>query len=228
MINAEYWLCFQLETFSKSEDAAHKIVEAYKYLVSRIIAYEGAPKLLSRGKNISYSNYILFDNINKIFCKNNMDGYHGLTLIRSIYESLNELLSVDPNYMHQRAKCYIKSAYFEKNKTKKEKFLEKAYRDANVSLQTFQLRYEKYYNEKLLISMAHVEYTKALILCHKCELKQYANKDENSNAIELLYSAFSSPHNSYAYAKRDAFNYNDAIGKIITRTMADSSLIKSE
>ena len=129
VINAEYWLCFQLETFSKSEDAAHKIVEAYKYLVSRIIAYEGAPKLLSRGKNISYSNYILFDNINKIFCKNNMDGYHGLTLIRSIYESLNELLSVDPNYMHQRAKCYIKSAYFEKNKTKKEKFLEKAYRE---------------------------------------------------------------------------------------------------
>lgn len=47
--------------------------------------------------NFVYKKHILFDNINRIFSVNNSQG---ITLIRKIYESLNFLLSSDPNYMH--------------------------------------------------------------------------------------------------------------------------------
>ena len=135
-------------------------------------------------KNNSYGTYILFDNINKVFCSNKTAGEQGLALIREIYEGLNKLLSADPNYMHQRAKCYIKSAYFEKDRTKKAEYFEKAFRDANVAYQIFDRRYNEYHNEKILISASHVLYTKALILSHKCYVNGYASIDDNTTALE--------------------------------------------
>lgn len=178
-----------------------------------------------KNKNNSYREYILFDNINRIFCSRSSSGTHGLALIREIYEGLNELLSADPNYMHQRAKCYIKSAYFEKELNKKMNYFNKAYRDANVAFQVFDSRYKECSNEKLLISIAHVAYTKALILCHKCAINNYIDIDENTSAICMLHDALISPYNSYDFAKKDSFNYNNVIDKIICETIASKTLV---
>ena len=225
MVNAEYWLCYQLGMFAHEEKNYMKIVEAYKYIITRIISQEGSPDLLRGNKSNSYGEYILFDNINRVFYSNKIAGGQGLALIREIYEGLNKLLSVDPNYMHQRAKCYIKSAYFEKDLAKKVEYLEKAYRDANVAFQVFDNRYDECHNEKILISSAHVLYTKALVLCHKCYINNYASVNDNTTAIHVLYEALNSPYNTYAFAKKDSFNYKNVVAKIVFETIACSTLV---
>ena len=204
------------------------IVEAYKYIITRILSLEGAPNLLRGDKSNSYGAYILFDSINKIFYSNKTGGEHGLGLIREIYEGLNKLLSADPNYMHQRAKCYIKSAYFEKEQAKKLEYLDKAFRDANVAFQVFDSRYNEYHNEKIYISASHVLYTKALILSHKCYVNSYASVEDNTIAIHTLHNALSSPYNTYAFAKKDSFNYLNVVSKIICETIARKTLVSSD
>lgn len=225
VVNAEYWLCYQLENFSKREENHEKIVAAYKYIVAHIIAQERGPSLLKGNKDNSYGQYILFDDINRIFCSGKSSSERGLELIRKIYEGLNSLLSADPNYMHQRAKCYIKSAYFERKEDQKEAYFDKAFRDANVAFQVFDNRYDQFHNEKIRISADHVIYTKALILCHRCFMHHYTEIDENTAAVQMLHDALSSPYNTYAFAKSDSLNYRNVIAKIVYETVADRSLV---
>lgn len=151
-----------------------------------------------------------------------------MALIRIIYEGLNNLLSVDPNYMHQRAKCYIKSSYYETEAKGKLDYLDKAYRDANVALQVFSQRYEECGNEKLIISMDHIMYTQALILCHKCFIDDYSDISANTVAIQTLHSALNSPYNTYSFAKTDSFNYQSVIEKVVYATVANKALVHSE
>lgn len=151
-----------------------------------------------------------------------------MSLIRVIYEGLNDYLSVDPNYMHQRAKCYIKSSYYEEKQSDKLSFLSKAYRDANVAMQIFRYRYENSSNEKLLISLDHVQYTQALILCHKCSINEYSNIEDNTTAIITLSEALVSPYNTYDFMKTDELNYQDAIQNIVYRAMIHKELVLPE
>lgn len=69
-------------------------------------------------------------------------------MIRGIYETLNDLLSTDPNYLHQRAKCYIRSAFKTNDRKLKQEWLTKAQRDAALSHKIFEERYEECKNEK--------------------------------------------------------------------------------
>ena len=131
-----------------------------------LIGQYGKPDLDYGDKNAYYKPYILFDEINQIF------QFHGLALIREIYISLNDLLSTDPNYMHQRAKCYIRSADVASGDKEKMDFLENAYRDAVVSHDVFLKRYDYSKNEKINISVAHTEYTIALTYA---KAKEYAD-----------------------------------------------------
>ena len=70
VVNAEFWLCYQLGIFAREEKNYKAIVEAYKYIITRILSLEGAPNLLRGDKSNSYGAYILFDNINKTFYSN--------------------------------------------------------------------------------------------------------------------------------------------------------------
>lgn len=228
ILNAEYWLCRYLEAFARDEDNYNRIVDAYKYIISQIISHEGKPNLLYGNRATSYKDYIFFDNINRLFSFNKESGKKGLALIRVIYEGLNNLLSVDPNYMHQRAKCYIKSSYYETGINEKMDYLDKAYRDANVALQVFSQRYDECGNEKLVISMDHIVYTQALILCHKCFIDDYSNVSANTSAIQTLHAALNSPYNTYSFAKTDSFNYQSVIEKIVYAAIANKSLVYPE
>ena len=137
-------------------------------------------------------------------------------------------MSVDPNYMHQRAKCYIKSSYYETDTNGKLDYLDKAYRDANVALQVFTQRYDECGNEKLVISMDHIVYTQALILCHKCFINDYSDISANTFAIHTLYTALNSPYNTYSFAKTDSFNYQSVVEKIVYATIANKGLVHPE
>ena len=223
--NAEYWLYRHLEAFAKRDRNHTHITEAYRHIISRIIQHEGQPSLLYNNKDASYKDYILFDNINKIF---GASGCGGLALIRSIYDSLNDLLSVDPNYMHQRAKSYIKTACSTNNFEEKNKHLERAYRDASVAAQVFENRYSENNNEKIMISISHIWYTQALILCHKASANQFENKEDNSTAINLLHKALTSPYNSYEFAKTDSFNYQNVIAAMVQHVILHKDSVDSD
>lgn len=222
VINAEYWLNNQLDIFAKRHQNHDVIVAAFRHIITRIVLIHGKPDLMHGEKYSQYKPYILFDNINKIFRS------QGLQLARSIYANLNDLLSNDPNYMHQRAKCYIKSAKQEKQQDEKIRFLEKAYRDASVACSSFKQRFEESKNDKIQISIAHVEYTMALALCHLCKLERYTQSATNTMALTLLHGALKSPYNSYDFIKSDSYNYGNAVSNLITTLISDKTLIAEQ
>lgn len=222
VVNAEYWLCNQLCEFSKTKVNQALIIQSYRHIIFRLVSIYGKPDLTYGDKYAQYKPYILFDNINQIFMS------HGLVLIREIYKSLNDLLSSDPNYMHQRAKCYIRSAYFEADMAQKLTLIEQAYRDASLSYSVFEKRYEDTKNERVQISIAHVEYTKSLALCHKAKLNRYQNISENTQTVEILCRALSSPYNSYDFAKTDIYNYGNVVMEVITTMIANKSLVDTK
>lgn len=223
VVNAEYWLYNELGAYAKNNHS--KIVNAFKYIISKILKDEGQPDIL-KYSNSSYKKYILFDNINRIFRTNKKDG---IILIKKIYEGLNSYLSSDPNYLHQRAKCYIRCAYYENRIENKLDLLDKSYRDANVAYQIFDQRFNDCGNEKLLISMAHIKYTIAVILCRKCVINNYDNEKENSEAIEQVYEALNSPFNSYDYAKSDTIvNYDNVVSIFINAVISKGASINDD
>lgn len=217
---AEFWLYKKLTEFAREERNHNRIAAAYKYIVEKIIAHEGGPNLDYNKKEASYKEYIMFDNINRIFCSN---GHSVSRLIQKIYDTLNDDLSSDPNYMHQRAKCRIKMASKTKSIEEQKVHLEQGFRDAGVAYQVFKQRYEKQCNEKIAISIAHVMYTRALILCHQAIAHNYSNVSMNSEAIRMLYIALKSPYNTYAFARGDSYNYKNAIRQTIVQALTQKS-----
>lgn len=223
VVNAEFWLYKQLDTLAKTSDGREKIIGAYKYVVLKLIEHYGKPDLKRGEKITSYKDFILFDNINQIFSS------QGMVLIRSIYEALNDLLSTDPNYLHQRAKCYIRSAFKTSDHSLKQKWLTKAQHDAVSAQKIFEERYEECQNEKIQISVAHSAYTVALSLCHLAKLADYSDLRMNEQAIKNLYFALSSPYNSMEFIKKDkAYNYNNVVEETISTLVANIELVPDE
>lgn len=110
----------------------------------------------------------------------------------------------------------------------RKKFLEQGFRDAGVALQVFEHRYSQQINEKIAISIAHVMYTRALILCHEANTDGYSNISTNSEAIRVLYIALKSPYNTYAFAKGDSYNFRNVIKRTILKAMTQKDLFTSD
>lgn len=223
VINAKYWLNEQLNIIATSHHGIERIVEAYYYIVCKLVENSKSLLLPTGKKRELYKDYILFDNINTIFIGENS------FLITKIYEKLNDLLAEDPNYMHQRAKCYIRSAYSEKDEKEKKEWLSRAFRDASVSSEVFEKRYGETKNEKVKISADHSLYTAAIALCQMSFAFEYKNIELNSKAIQYLYSALISPYNSFDYFKKDnVYNYGNAGNNLIKVATQDTALLKSK
>ena len=209
VVNAKYWLNNQLSILADSKEGRQLVVRAFNYIITMLIDQYGKPNFEYSDKNAEYKSYILFDEINQIF---KVEGY---SLITEIYESLNELLANDPNYIHQRAKCYMRTSFYCGSSAEKMELLSKSYRDATIAHEMFAKRYELSCNEKTNISAAHTEYTMALALCHMAKAKDYAEISDNTLAVKLLYSALSSPYNSFDYIKNDRDNFKNVVMDII-------------
>lgn len=223
VVNAEYWLYDILDKLSRTKQGRKNIIEAYQYIVRKLIAVKGEPDLLQNNKNSSYKDYILFDNIFQVFSS------QGTSLIREIFESLSNMLSTDPNYLHQRAKCLIRSAYKTKDDDKKINWLESAYRDAINSNSIFEKRYDNCQNEKIMISAAHALYTAALSECHIAKFNNYKEISLNRKAVDLLYKALISPYNSIEFVNSDrTYNYNNVVKDIITTFLTDDGYLNDK
>ena len=212
VINADNWLYHKLDKYARDPKNHKSIVDAYFYLVYKILETYGKPDINKNNRNNEYKEYIIFDNINRIFYS---QGKEGIVLIQKIYKQLNTLLATDPSYLHQRAKCNIKSAALFSDQKEKMQLLNDAFRDVTESIQLFSYKYEKTSNEKVLISMSHAEYTKALILCHQCDLIRYKDINMNTEAIQQLYHSLLSPYNTYEYSKTDSYNYGNVIDNLL-------------
>jgi len=187
VVSAKYWLYETLGSFAKRKQNYPMIVDAFKHIVN-VILYEN---------NKSYYNsimdFIKFDIINEIFPSK----YKGqLSLGHEIYEGLHNLLSSDercaPHYYHQRAKCYLWQSGYEESFLGQ---LDDALRFAKLARQKLDNANEKAANQKLEISIAHIQFTICLILARKNIILNNSNDNVKSDAICAIYDALLSPYN---------------------------------
>ena len=220
VVNAERWLEYSLQNYAYN-DNTEMIGKAYEYLIYRVISVYGQPDYGYQSVS-HYKEYILFDNINRLFFDGSRYGKQSINLIRMIYDKLNELLATEPHYMHQKAKCYLRCSYYEKNKSDKFEILQRAYRIINTAKDVFYKKFEDTENEKVLISYEHTRYTQAVVLCQICRCNNYENMNENIKALHIVHAAFSSKYNSYTYAIKDRFNYGNAIYALVENLLANN------
>ena len=221
VVNAEYWL----REFLSSYVAGHKkeVIEAFKYIIRQIVIRYGKPDISFSVKDAPYKDYILFDNIVYIFQKQ-----ANMFVINDIYKALNDDLSADPNYLHQRAKCCIRLSDIAKPLEEKKQYLDKAFRDANSAYSVFEMRFHDTKNDKVYISVSHTLYTKALCMCHLCNVNNFRDKSWNTATLKVLVSALQMPHNTYKKQNDDRYNYGDVVKKFSNIIMTNTDLIDND
>ncbi|WP_418415284.1 hypothetical protein, partial [Blautia sp.] len=196
ILNSPYWIKRELGNYARNEENYYQIGEAYKHIIKQVIEFSGHDEYKRRRV---CRNLVLFDVMNDIF----LDKYHGnLKLIVYVYTELQELLANDFHFLHQKAKCYLNYSYFLNGKDSEKAFdyLKKALELSIISKTMIENMYEATSNERLLITLAHTQYTQATIMCGICVSNNYNDIDvENTiNAIEI---ALLSPYNGEDYQR---------------------------
>lgn len=196
VVNSKYWLQRELGQYAHVKENHSMIAKAYRYIIQMLLD--------SSGNNIQdryrrCRDYIMFDVMNNIFLDEHQ-GNLGLTVY--IYEQLHDLLSQDYNFLHQNAKCYMNYAYYLSNLSEKYNWLQKSSDLAIIAKTMVEVRYDKFHNERLLISLAHIQYTIATIFCEICIAQKYQNPVDIEKAIDSICIALLSPYNLDDY-KRD-------------------------
>lgn len=190
VLNSKYWLRRELGVYARKKDNYEIVGDAYRYIIKKIIDSCGHNE--HKQRNIC-RNFILFDVINDIF----LDEFHGnIELIVYIYTVLHELLAEDFHFLHQNSKCYLNYSYVLTNNCDKLDYLNKALELVKISKAMIENKYEEKNNERLLITLAHTQYTLATILCEICRIHNFLNIEENDSAINVISEAVYSPYNS--------------------------------
>lgn len=191
VLNSKYWLQRELGYFAKDYNHYKMIADAYKYIVKCAINAAGHKESAQRR---ACKNFIMFDVMNSIF----LDSHQGkLKLIIYIYDELQDVLANDYNYMHQKAKGYFNYSYYEKKD--KAEILQKAMETAIVAESMVLRTYSKNNNERLLISLAHIRYTKAMIISEQCCLTNFLDISLVEKAFEAIEVAFEASYNDDNY-----------------------------
>ncbi|WP_138262149.1 SIR2 family protein [[Clostridium] hylemonae] len=180
-VNSRYWLLSKLGSYATDVEKHELITSAYKEIV----------RLLIDNHSIKYSmveDYIKYDIINEIFFKEKPGN---LALIKKLYDELNDLLADNPQFHHQKAKCYLWHSSYAENETEE---VEQSLRFAKVARHNLALRANKN-NEKVLISLSHIDFTIALIYAKKSTLDKYDNIDVFKDALAAIHLALISPYN---------------------------------
>ncbi len=181
-VNSRYWLLSKLGSYASDAETHELITSAYKEIV----------RLLIENHSIKYSvveDYIKYDVINEIFFKEKPGN---LALIKKLYDELNDLLADNPQFHHQKAKCYLWHSSYAKNEIEE---VDQALRFAKVAHHNLELKANKN-NEKVLISLAHIDFTIALIYAKKCILDEYNNIGVFKDALAAIHLAIFSPYNN--------------------------------
>lgn len=189
VINSKHWIRREFTHMTNNCKCYDTIVSAYRYLVERIVRY----KKTDRQKyNRELKRIIYFESINSLFGEKS-NGKRAL--VAKIYMNLEDLIGEDYQYNHQRAKCLMTNAIYQKNSREKEMSYSDALSSAQIALTQIDNEYKKTSNEKLLISRAHVEYTYASVEASICELNNYTDVEQIERTIKNSYYAVINPYN---------------------------------
>ncbi|MEN6412673.1 MAG: SIR2 family protein [Veillonellales bacterium] len=217
VINAKYWLYRQLGSYVREKDHYKTIIDAYKYIISII---------LKQNKKRAYSlimDYIKIDIINEIFSSEKKGQ---LTLAKAIYEGLSSLLSENPHFFHQRAKCHWLQSFSSSSIDE----LITGLRYANIAKHNFLIEYEHRKNEKIEISLEHVNFTIALIYSRINIIIGLDNIEAMQKAISAIYEAIKGQYNrsDFLEIKQKRSSKKNDIQIILESAMKNASALDNK
>lgn len=218
-INSKYWLRRELGRYAHDEQNYTVIANAYRYIVYKTMKAAGSNEYRRRKL---YKGYIMYDVMNDIF----LNEYGGsIKLIVHIYDNLHELLATDYNFLHQNAKCLMNYSYTLKRNNDKILGLLKARDLAIVSKTMANHLYQKSGNERLLISVAHIQFTIASIQSNLCKLHNYSDIKEIEGTIDVVEKALKSPYNiEYQQDRRSSKSIKDFVKTLDSKLESDLSI----
>lgn len=179
--NSRYFLLKYLGEYARKEENFESILLAYQYIYTRISSAESqfeSPRIML--------GFIKFDVLNDVFYQNNNSV---IKLIKFIYEGMEHVMNVNPQFKHQRAKSIFWLCPDEISEIEiAAKYVDLARHDVEVIL-------KQRFNEKLKISLEHIKYTQASIYGRLCALYNYTEADKNTKSLEYYAEALLSEEN---------------------------------
>lgn len=214
-VNSKYWLLNKLGTYA-SEYTKHKlIIDSFHSIIEHLI----------QNHNIKYSSiedYIKYDIINEIFFRPDRGN---LLLIKSLYDDLNNLLYANPQFHHQRAKCYLWHCDYSSDKKSE---IGDALRFAKLAKHNLELQANAN-NPKVVIALAHIDFTLALIYAKVNSIYNYMDVDYFKDSLPCLKNALSNPYNKdyfYGLLQRKNKKVNDINLFVNHAIISDLSYLK--
>lgn len=179
--NSKYWIFNTLGSYASDKKNHSLIISAYKKIVQKLINNHSIRYTVIEG-------YIKYDIINEIFFKEKQGN---LSLIKALYDELNDLLADNPQFHHQKAKCYLWHSGYSQNVMEE---VNQALRFALVAHHNLSLKGNKN-NDKVSIALSHIDFTIALIYAKKCSIENYSNSENFKQALKSIHQALQSQYN---------------------------------
>lgn len=188
--NSRYYLLKYLGKFAEEKSNQSNILKAYRYIYDQISSAE-KDYFIPR----KMLDYIRFDVLNDVFYRKNKSV---IEVIKYIYEGLEDVMNVNPQFKHQRAK----SIFWLCPKDIEE--IESAANFVELSVHDIENILKTKYNKSLKISLDHVKYTRANIYGRLCNLNGYQDTDNVLKALNYYIDALNCEEN---YDEREAIIY---------------------
>lgn len=189
IINSKYWIRRELGKFiSESKSNMKNVIDAYELIIK---------KLLSRSTNIArirrmYKRFIYFNIVNNIFLTEKKGQ---ISLIAQIYSRIYALLASDYQFLHQYAKCYLIYTFATKDQVLQTNRIKEALEKINISLSIVENEMKTKINDRLITSLAHIQYTKATIMCAYSRVVRNDKKIDENNVIDSIFIALQDSSN---------------------------------
>jgi hypothetical protein len=181
--NIRFYLLKMLGDFASDAKNRQIISDAYAYIYEQIAqnetGYEVSRKMLD---------YIKCDVINDVFYQRNQGV---VSLIKHVYQSLEEKLNTNPQFKHQRAKTIL---WLERDNLSE---VRQAREYIKVSVYDLDndCKARLYPNQNLKYALSHARYTQAIILGRICALEEYTNTNSMLDALIAYNTALIDANN---------------------------------
>lgn len=216
IINSKYWIRRELGKYiSESKINKDNVVDAYELIIRKIIARSTNKTRIRR----MYKSFIYFDIVNSIFLSEKKGQ---ISLIAYIYKRIYSLLADDYQFLHQYAKCFLRYTVATKDQRYQIERIKEALDKINISLSIVENEMKTKSTDKLITSLAHIQYTKATILCEYSRVIKNDRIVDDNIVIESIYVALQDTSNcedikNHTVNTENIFSFVKYIQRKITR-----------
>lgn len=224
VVNSKYWIQKQLGEYVKDKKNWKRIGDAFVFIISKLLKFEDISVQKRRERT---RDFILFDRLNELFFDDKSS--NNIWLILEIYHSLEQYLSRDHQFLHQCAKGYLIGADKTANIDDAIQLLHKAEEKVLLADAIIDEELSYKYNEKLMISKSHIQYTIAVIQSKKCQLQEYNDKRAIQRAILSIKKALSSEYNTGDFSRMaKKYPWEDEIKNFVSYCFTNINNLKVE